>query len=757
MKQPVRIGVFCLLGASAILAQRRPESQPYDFKNVKIVAGGFITGFVAHPTEPNLIYVRTDIGGTYRWNAQDQSWTPLTDFISPTNWNWSGTESIALDPNDPNQLYLAVGMYAETWSTNGGFLVSRDRGDHFTSYPAPFQMGSNENGRNNGERLAVNPFNTNELYFGTRLNGLWKSENQAQTWTQVTSFPITSSSDRIGVVFVIFDPHNSGVIYAGANQPNSIYKSADGGTTWTALPGQPTAFTRGATGSNGPSPMRAALTSNGILYVTYGDGPGPNGLNAGDVWKYDTAKNVWTNITPPLDPYQTSPRGGFCGLSVFPGNPNVLAVATLDRWYPVDSVYVSQDGGGTWVSLGPLSSIPNTYGNWAFPSSVITLSPWLTFGAANAKFGWWQAAILIDPSNANHLMYGTGATIYGTNNVQTAFNGAAPTWSVQAEGVEETAILTLISPTQGAHLLSGMGDIGGFRHDDFEVSPHQGMFTNPVFTTENGSDWAGLSPLVVARVGTNSSTPCQLGAYSSDQGNTWTPFPNCANGLTPNSGSAGNVAVSADGKRFVWSPGNGLVSQYSTDFGATWNAPTGLTAGLAVIADKQNPLYFYATDGKGAVYVSADGGQTYQQTATVSGANTAFVANYAAAGDLWLGGSNLHHSVDFGKTWVTVGPSSLTAVTLLALGMPHTNSPYQAIYVFGTFDGVTGVFRSTDKGASFIRVNDDEHQYGGNISVMTADPRVYGRYYLGTNGRGIIYGDPDQWQHSPRPKWPGRP
>lgn len=69
------------------------------------------------------------------------------------------------------------------------------------------------------------------------------------------------------------------------------------------------------------------------------------------------------------------------------------------------------------------------------------------------------------------------------------------------------------------------------------------------------------------------------------------------------------------------------------------------------MADKQNPLYFYATDGQGALYMSADGRQTYQQTATVAGAGTALVANYATAGDLWLGGNNIYHSVDFGKTW----------------------------------------------------------------------------------------------------------
>ena len=57
----------------------------------------------------------------------NKAWIPLTDFINPAYWDWSGTDSIALDRNDPERLYLAVGMYTASWSMNGGFLVSTNR------------------------------------------------------------------------------------------------------------------------------------------------------------------------------------------------------------------------------------------------------------------------------------------------------------------------------------------------------------------------------------------------------------------------------------------------------------------------------------------------------------------------------------------------------------------------------------------------------------------------------------------------------
>ncbi|MGC1785060.1 MAG: hypothetical protein WA708_21275 [Acidobacteriaceae bacterium] len=750
------------------------DSEHYVFQPVTIVAGGYVPGLIAHPTDPGLIYARTDIGGVYRWEAQDQRWLPLLDFHSPQDYNLNGPESVALDPNDPNRLYIAAGMYA--YANCCAFLVSTDQGATFETYPVPFQMASNDNGRAAGERLAVNPFKPNELFMGTRFNGLWVSEDHAQTWKRVASFPLQSSTDTYGVQWVVFDPKNAGTIYVGAYTTATVYISTNDGATWTAVPGQPIAWPASynvPSGTYPPAPERALIDRDGDLYVTFDDLPGPNVIDYGIVEKYDPSTKTWTNITPPIDsPFQSGPLGGFVGISQDPSRPGTVAVSTMDRWYPVDTAYVTHDGGDTWVNLGLVTSSSGDdgppYGNYYFNPSVYTpISPYLTFGNTNypnspypsAKFGWWMSGLLIDPTNPEHLMYGTGATIYGTYNVSAADGGTSPTWSVEAKGIEETAVLALISPTAGAHLLSGVGDIGGFVHTDFTVSPQAGMYTNPVATSVGSLDWAGQNPSFIVRAqspATSSTNPCNYGAYSTNGGASWSPFPACAQGA--NSGNGGTVSVDAIGTTVMWTPPYSGVAQFSTDNGATWIETTGLSATTPVYADKVKPQLFYAFSS------SSSGGSFYSGTVdTVHGigvfapVNTTPLpasancygsgcgvvdVNWAKSGDIWLplGSNGLYHSTDGGSSWTKL--ANIAYANSVAVGAASPLTRQQAVFLYGEASpqGAMAIYRSDDTGGSWVRINDDAHQYGGP-TLIQADPRVYGRVYLGMNGRGIIYGD----------------
>lgn len=94
--------------------------------------------------------------------------------------------------------------------------------------------------------------------------------------------------------------------------------------------------------------------------------------------------------------------------------------------------------------------------------------------------GWMIGDLEIDPFNSDRMMYGTGATIYGTNNLGDWDTGGKVNISVMAKGVEETAVLGLISPPSGAHLITALGDVSGFRYDDVTAVPVK-FQTSPIW------------------------------------------------------------------------------------------------------------------------------------------------------------------------------------------------------------------------------------------------------------------------------------
>jgi hypothetical protein len=735
-----RVGVTAVLCGMvwfAALPRAHAESDgPYLWKNVQIVGGGFITGIQFHPKQPGLAYVRTDIGGSYRWDAEDNRWSALNDSTSPENWNLLGVESIGLDPTDPDVIYEAVGEYTETWAPNGAILRSFDRGRTWHATSLPIQMGSNEEDRYSGERLAVNPAAPNVVYFGSRENGLWVSEDHARTWTQVGTFPVTGPvlngeglSD--GVIFVKFGPPQLGspypTIYAGVSaQTNNLLSSIDNGVTWQPLTGSPTGIT----------PTNAALSADGNFYVTYSDLPGPNSVGAGHgrVYKFNTSTSVWTDVTP-LGPYAYGGPFwyGFANVVVDPENPRTVMVTTMDAYYPGDNLMRSTDGGATWKYVASMPGYPTNTPTYFVQDWSI--SPWITFGAGTPSFGWWMGALAVDPFNPGHVLYGTGATIWDTRNMTDIDAQGQVNFAIGAIGIEETAVNALLSPSAGpAHLLSGMSDIGGFTHTDLEHSPAQGMWANPVASAGEGLDYAGGNPLLIAR--TNWANSQQYGAYSMDGGLTWTPF-----ATQPTRSSPGSVAVLADGSAFVWAPGGGPVS-YSTNVGATWFASTGAPSGFGVVADKVNPKKAYIFDsGAGVVYVSSDGGATFTAAAGGLPTNGTLAAVFGQAGDLWLAtNAGLYRTMNGGVSFVKL-PDVQSAISV-GFGMPAPGRQYPAIYIVGNLQANNqAIFRSIDEGASWMRINDDEHQFGTQ-SVVAGDPRIFGRVYVGTNGRGVLYGDP---------------
>ena len=140
----------------------------YEYHNLPIPGGGYVTGFVFHKKQKGILYCRTDIGGVYRFDYEKQSWKSLIDHVTTDKLDETFPIAIALDDQNPDRIYIACGV----WEKGEGTLaVSEDRGEHFNYYTIPVPVHGNLNGRGTGMRLVVSQKDPNTLYFASQQSG----------------------------------------------------------------------------------------------------------------------------------------------------------------------------------------------------------------------------------------------------------------------------------------------------------------------------------------------------------------------------------------------------------------------------------------------------------------------------------------------------------------------------------------------------------------------------------------------------------
>ncbi|WP_438433423.1 fibronectin type III domain-containing protein [Gorillibacterium sp. sgz500922] len=700
--------------AEASASQTLQADTAYDWGTVPMGGGGYVTGMIAHPAEQGLYYIRTDVGGMYRWNPADSSWVPLLNDIKLADKNLYGVESIAIDPSNPDVVFAAAGK--QDYWTPSDILKSTNRGEtwvraNLKNGTADVKMVGNGDNRDAGERLAVDPNNGSIVYFGSRYDGLWKSTaaGDPNTWTQVASLP-SAGATGTGVTFVAFDPASgtagtgSSVVYAAA-WGTGIYKSADGGANWSLMSGSPV------------KPLRMVIAPDGSLYVTHTTG----------VAKFAASTSAWSDITPPA-----SVNVRYTAIAMDRANPAILMTATNNGHN--NPIYRSLDGGATWnvVSYYKDQSVP-----WA---------P-----------GWhWSSAtssLVIDPFDSKKVWYTDWYNAWRTDDI----TASPSTWVSYPKGHEEiVTVSNLASPPSGSvKLFSGVADVGGFEHTSMVAPPEKTYYTDGslAYMLTTGVDFQETNPNFVVRVGTNGWQGSGDGGYSTDQGKTYTKF----TGKPWSTVSGGRVAISATSETIVWLPrGYDAVPQVSTNRGVSWTsavgAPSGAMGGGSSIFKYNQPLASDRVDGTkfylyngGKFYRSVDSGLNWTQV-NASLPNNADGQNVYSApgmnGEVWASfdTQGLYRSSDSGTTFTKL--SSVSRALLFAFGKNAPGKTNPAVYVYGTVNGVNGIFRSIDMGANWEKISSDDFFPGNDPNIMGADRQVFGRVYVGTNGSGILYGEP---------------
>jgi len=295
--------------------------------------GGRTVAAVGIPEEPNVFYIGVNNGGVWKTTDAGRVWRPIFD-AQPTG----SIGALALAPSNPEVIYVGSGevLQRPDLSTGDGLYRSRDGGKTWTHL-----------GLRDGQQLpalAVDPRDPDRLFvavlghpYGPNSErGLFRSTDGGQSFERVLY-----RNEDTGAVDVAIDPQDPRTVYAvlwSARQPpwegaggslvlsqnNGLYKSQDGGTTWRQL----TDGLPGAAEGLGRIGLEICRQNPQRLYAILGANVG------GGLYRSDDAGEHWARIND--DERLWGRDGDFNEVRADPKNPDILYVANVSTWRSTD-------------------------------------------------------------------------------------------------------------------------------------------------------------------------------------------------------------------------------------------------------------------------------------------------------------------------------------------------------------------------------------------------------------------------------------
>ena len=757
---------------------------PYSYRNAPIPGGGYVTGFVFHRRVPGILYARTDIGGTYRFDPAEKRWHSLIDHVTGEDLALTYPIALALDDGDPDRLYIVSGVNGAGY---GVLSISDDRGEHFVNKKIPTPVHGNLSGRGTGARLVVDKNHPDTLYFASQLGGLLKTADGGDTWEKL---PLPE--DYTTFVWVSVDSETIVAGTAGYTtrvddtlRGHSLYVSYDGGCSFEKLP-MPENVIVPDSKMNGLVASRYDFDGT-YLYVTMNSTgrwnyivPLGYSCDTGDViggrvvrYRFENGRITgFDDITPGGEQWLNYGFGGVCSC---PAKPGLLACSTLCREKEApEIVYVSEDHGETWrESLNGLE-----IGGIHFRTSY--MQPKYNGGVSLLH---WMSDVKIDPFDPNRLWFNSGTGVFKTD----ALLSENPGYHDWCDGIEETVHLNVYAPLAGdVKLVDIVGDLGGFAFRDL-TKPCDNSFDdaegNRYITCINAdiSDADSGLAVITARGNWKGKTKGGL-IRTADGFRTFQriPMPFGIGGRVeaqlhqienPNT-NPGWVAMSPDGKNIVWSVADVIrlpvdMVIVSNDGGESFcraeiydREGAAVTDGyMKVYSDRVDGALFYGFGGEGQFYVSRDGGVTYhQKEASLPPADFGFIdcanrteirgeAGKSGVFYLALGEHGLW-KLEYDREKDAVSCRKLSAqgdtCQRVGLGLGRPGGDYlreaKMLYLCGVIDGQYGFYRTADECRSYERLNTENQMYGEIMSI-DGDKRTFGRFFLATGSRGVLYGE----------------
>ena len=720
----------------------------YTYKNVPIIGGGFVTGLLFHPWSKGILYARTDVGVTYRFDSDSQRWTALGEELplSPL--------SVAVDRFDGNKLYAAYGR----WGADNGVLgVSYDKGNSFVYRELPAKVNANCSGRGTGERLIAE---NGRLLFGSSEDGLLLSEDDGISWREV-------DADGKKCFTFVFGINGTDIVTAGCGAwlgeteaaEQSLYVSYDKGCSFEAaeVPADCTGFTA----------SRAAFDGK-YLYVALNKGDKPwqyscdsGAVRDGRLLRYEIIEGrlgSCRDITP-----AELKRFGVGGIAA---NEKYVLFSTICDSHG-DRMYVSLDCGESWETVIRSADPSNYHCRCSY------MKPEHNDGTTVLH---WESSVESDPFDFDTAFFNTGTGVFRIRGLL----GDKVYFEDISDGIEETVHMNVYSPPSGnVVLLDAVGDLGGFAFED------TGMPCENTFADENGKrfitvmniDWCDKKPDIAVCTPRGNWRGTSKGgvAVSKDGGLSWKrcsmPYgisgeidELCERIELPNVNS-GWAAVTSDGECIVWTVCDrfrlpAAAAVFSADKGVSWEKCkvfdlngaeiTDIEVTMKAMADRVNADIIYGFGNKGELFVSTDKGRSFRQKRSAlpeadmgfcDGRNrTEIRCQHEKEGVIWLALGELglwrlkYENGEFTACKVTDD-----GLVVTAQGMGKGINGCDALYIAVDVENGSRLLRSLDEGESWQEIS--EGQYFGNVRTLCGDHRKFGRVYFGTGGRGLFAGE----------------
>jgi photosystem II stability/assembly factor-like uncharacterized protein len=626
------------------------------------IDAGRVTALALDTTDTTwkTVYAGGAEGGVWKTTNGGATWTPLTD----TQMSLA-IGSIALDPSNHMTVYAGTGE--ENFSVDSyygaGVLKSTNGGTTWTLMPGPFVLGGMCSQGNIGG-IAVEAGSSGQVVLAAancNASGIYRSADGGNTWTQTLS--------AYSGTTVFFDPNTPTTAYAATGyifggSPNGIYKSTDAGVTWTAING---------TGSNvlplanaGRFALAIAPSNSQIMYVAITDNGEDDGGDIGRLWGIYQTTNGGTDWTylPNVPNFCTDQCWYDLAVAVDPVNSSVVYAGGSSGSSPAATIIVSLDGGNTWT---------NQYNGIHVDTHAFTWSP-----------------------DGSTLYTGNDGGIWSTTDPTSTGSQTVP-WT------DQNATLAITEPYPGISIDPANINISFMGTQDNETENYTG--SNEWVTVACGDG----GPTLIDQVNPNNvyANCIENSLYKSTTGGSAGSFTSATNGINPNDPTAWIPPLAMDpentqtlyfGTQYVYQTTNGagLWTEISP------NLTNGGTLSAIAVAPT-NSNYVYAGSGDSNVWATT--------TATEgSGAN-----------------------------WTQVsGPSLYSGLPQQRYITDIAVDPHAPATAYIGFSGFTGypdslghIFQTTDGGDAWTDISGDLPNTP--VDWIIVDPKTAGTIYIGTD------------------------